>query len=131
MQNKIYSSAVDGRTHNVTPRTIKDYIEEANNLYTNFSAAVDELIDLTKTAFLNPDSDILSQKSIKVMGKYATASFESSSCRDALGSKIFRGPIIELKYVQDIFVRNAEHLDSVFSNTHRTFYHLKEVVHNT
>ena len=112
-------------------KTIKDCIEKANSLYTNVSAAVHELLDLTETAFLNPDSDILSQKSIKVTDRYASASFESDSCRDALDSKIFRGPINELQYVQDIFVRNAEQFNSVLSNAHRTLYHLKEVIHNT
>ena len=85
-------------------KTIKDCIEKANSLYTNVSAAVHELLDLTETAFLNQDSDILSHKSIKLMDKYATASFESSSRRDALDSKIFRGPITELQNIQDIFV---------------------------
>ena len=76
--------------------TLKYCKEEIINLYSNVSVVVDQLIDLTESAFRNPD-DILHPISNKIISQYVNATLKTQTCRNILNDMLFQRPIFTLK----------------------------------
>ena len=89
-------------------------IEEFYNLYSNVNTVIDELIELTETAWHNPDNDSVYEMSINAVLNYVNANLESNSCRDILNRMIFRYPILKIERNKESLIRNRDRYEQVF-----------------
>ena len=71
--------------------------EELNNIYSNISAAIDQFIELTETAFRNPGNGTVYRMYVDVIPNYVNATLESNSCRGILNRMMFRYPINKIE----------------------------------
>ena len=93
---------------------IRYCIEEFYNLYSNVNAGIDELIELTETAWHNPDNDSVYEMSINAVSNYVNANLESNSCRDILNRMIFRYPIHKIERTKESLIRNRDRYEQIF-----------------
>ena len=108
--------------------TLKYCKEEIIYLYRNISGVVDQLINLTETAFRNQDGYRMHPVSTNIIKTYVTAAFKSNSCRYILNKMTFQWPTVLLEAKQQLSIRHRDEFYGIFYHTEETLLHLAETI---
>ena len=104
---------------------------ELYNIYSNLYVVIDQWIELTETAFHNPESDGVDQVISDIITNYANVTLKFNSCRYILNKLIFRFPILWLELGQDLSFMKLIEFDGVFLKADQTIRYLEEIVQHS
>ena len=104
---------------------------ELYNIYSNLYVVIDQWIELTETAFHNPERDSVDQVISDIITNYANVTLKFNSCRYILNKLIFRFPILWLELGQDLSFMKLIEFDGVFLKADQTIRYLEEIVQHS